>query len=88
MAATSKAAWLRETLPTASLVLDPYENHVTRKFDSCMRKNLNSKLKKDENYTCDSSKRGVEGSLGALGCRSYGKGPTDCTNYIYHLLSN
>jgi hypothetical protein len=27
--ATSKAAWLRETLPTASQVLDPYENPVT-----------------------------------------------------------
>jgi hypothetical protein len=27
--ATSKAARLRETLPTASRVLDPYENHVT-----------------------------------------------------------
>jgi hypothetical protein len=27
--ATSKATWLRETLPMASLVLDPYENTIT-----------------------------------------------------------
>jgi hypothetical protein len=32
-----------------------------------MSKNLNSELRKKENYTCDSSKRGVEGSSGALG---------------------
>jgi hypothetical protein len=32
--ATSKSARLRETLPTASWVLDLYENPVTRKFDS------------------------------------------------------
>jgi hypothetical protein len=29
VAATSKAAWLRETLSTTSWVLDPYENPVT-----------------------------------------------------------
>jgi hypothetical protein len=45
-----------------SRVLDPYENHVAWKFDSCMSKNLNSKLKKEENCTCDPSKRGVKGS--------------------------
>jgi hypothetical protein len=28
-AATSKSERLRETLPTASRVLDPYENHIT-----------------------------------------------------------
>jgi hypothetical protein len=31
-----------------------------------MSKNLNSKLKKEESYTYDPSKRGVEGSSGAL----------------------
>jgi hypothetical protein len=29
VAATSKVVWLRETLPTTSRVLDPYENPVT-----------------------------------------------------------
>jgi hypothetical protein len=29
VAATSKAPWLRETLPMASRVVDPYENHIT-----------------------------------------------------------
>jgi hypothetical protein len=29
VAATSEAAWLRETLPMTSRVLDPYENPVT-----------------------------------------------------------
>jgi hypothetical protein len=29
VAATSKPAWLWETLPTASRVLDPYENPIT-----------------------------------------------------------
>jgi hypothetical protein len=28
--AMSKSTWLRETLPTASRVLDPYENPITR----------------------------------------------------------
>jgi hypothetical protein len=35
-----------ETLPMASQVLDPYENHVIWKFDLWMGKNLNSELKK------------------------------------------
>jgi hypothetical protein len=87
-AVTSKATRLRETLPTASLVWDPYENPITWKFDSCLSKNWNSELKKKENYTCDPSKRGVEGSPGALGCGSYGERLADCTNYANHLLSN
>jgi hypothetical protein len=53
-----------------------------------MSKNLNSKLKKEQNYTCDPSKRGVEGSPGALGRGPYEKRPMDCTNYVNHLLSN
>jgi hypothetical protein len=50
-----------------------------------MSKNLNSELKKEEDCTCDPSKRGVKGSLG---CRLYGERPTDYTNYVNHLLSN
>jgi hypothetical protein len=53
-----------------------------------MSKNLNSELKKKESYTCDPSKRGVEGSSGALGHRTYGERPTECTNYVNHLISN
>jgi hypothetical protein len=53
-----------------------------------MSKNLSSELKNEDSYTCDPSKRGVEGSLGALGRRPYGKRHADCTNYINHLLSN
>jgi hypothetical protein len=53
-----------------------------------MSKNLNSELKKEESYTCDASKRGVEGSPGVLGHIPYGERPADCTNYINHLLSN
>jgi hypothetical protein len=53
-----------------------------------MNKNLNSELKKEENYTCDPSKHGVEGSSGALGCETYGERLANCTNYINHLLSN
>jgi hypothetical protein len=87
-AATSEAARLRETLPTASWVVGPYENPVTWKFDSLMSKNLNSKLKKEESYTCDPSKREVEGSPSAFGRELYGERPADCTNYINHLLSN
>jgi hypothetical protein len=45
-------------------------------------------LKNKESYTCDPSKRGVKGSLGALGCGPYGERPMDCTNYINYLLSN
>jgi hypothetical protein len=53
-----------------------------------MGKNLNSKLKKEENYTCDPSEHGVEGSLSVLGCESYEERLANCTNYINHLLSN
>jgi hypothetical protein len=53
-----------------------------------MSNNLNSELKKEENYICDPLKRGVEGSLGALGREPYGERTTDCTNYINYLLSN
>jgi hypothetical protein len=53
-----------------------------------MSTNLNSELKKEENCTCDTSKRGVEGSPGALGHGLYGDMPTDYTNYVNHLLSN
>jgi hypothetical protein len=53
-----------------------------------MSKNLNSKLKIGEIYTCDPSKSGVEGSSGALGRGSYGERHVDCTNYISHLLLN
>jgi hypothetical protein len=53
-----------------------------------MSKNLNSALKKKENYTCDLSKRGVERSPGALGHGPYGEMHVECTNYVNHLLSN
>jgi hypothetical protein len=53
-----------------------------------MSKNLNSELKKEESYTCDLSKCGVEGSLGVLGCGLYGESSADCTNYVNHLLLN
>jgi hypothetical protein len=53
-----------------------------------MSKNLNSKLKKEESYTCDQSKHGVEGSLGALGDGPYEERHADCTNYVNHLLIN
>jgi hypothetical protein len=53
-----------------------------------MSKNLNSESKKEESCTCDPSKHGVEGSLGALGRGPYGERPTDCTNYVNHLLSD
>jgi hypothetical protein len=39
-----------------------------------MSKNLNSKLKKEENYNCDPSKCAIEGSLDVLGCGPYGRG--------------
>jgi hypothetical protein len=42
----------------------------------------------EESYTCDLSKHGVEGSLGALGREPYGEWPTDCTNYVNNLLLN
>jgi hypothetical protein len=53
-----------------------------------MSKNLNSKLKKKKSYICDPSKRGVEGSLDALGRRPYGERHVDYINYVNHLLSN
>jgi hypothetical protein len=53
-----------------------------------MSKNLNSELKKEENYTCDPLKHGADGSPSALGYGPYGERPTDCTNYVSHLLSN
>jgi hypothetical protein len=53
-----------------------------------MSKNLNFELKTEENYTCDPSKCGVEGSSGVLGRGPYGERPADCTNYVNHLLSN
>jgi hypothetical protein len=58
------------------------------KFDSCMSKNLNSESKKKENYTCDPSKCGVEGSSSALGRGPYGERPVNYTNYVNQLLSN
>jgi hypothetical protein len=83
-----EAARLRETLPTASWVMGPYENPVTWNFDLWMSKNLSSELKKEESYTCDPSNRGVEGSSGALGRGPYEERPSDYTNYVSHLLSN
>jgi hypothetical protein len=53
-----------------------------------MIQNLNSELKSEENCTRDSSKRGVEGSSGALGHKPYGERHADYTNYVNHLLSN
>jgi hypothetical protein len=85
--ATSKVVRLWETLHTASWVVGPYENPVTCKFDSLMSKNLNSELRKEESYTCDLSKHGVERSSGALGRGPYGERHADCTNYVNYLLS-
>jgi hypothetical protein len=85
---TSEAARLRETLPKASRVVGSYENPATCKFDLLMSKNLNYELKKEESYTRDPLKRGVEGSLGLLGRGPYGERHVDCTNYINHLLLN
>jgi hypothetical protein len=53
-----------------------------------MSGSLNSELKKEGNYTCDPSKHGVKGLLGALGRGPYGERPMNCTNYVNHLLSN
>jgi hypothetical protein len=53
-----------------------------------MSNNLNSELKKKESYTCDPLKHRVEGSPDALGRGPFGERPTDCTNYVNHLLSN
>jgi hypothetical protein len=53
-----------------------------------MSKNLNSELKKEESYTCDPLKSGVEGLTDVLGCGPYGERHVDCTNYVNHLLSN
>jgi hypothetical protein len=85
---TSEAARLWETLPMASQMLGPYENPIKWKFNSWMSMNLNSKLKIEENYTCDPSKHGVERSPGALGHVPYGERPTNCMSYVNHLLSN
>jgi hypothetical protein len=49
--------------------------------------NLNSELRKEENFACGPLRHGVEGSLGAMGCRPYGEKPADYTTYISHLLS-
>jgi hypothetical protein len=53
-----------------------------------MSQNLKSELKKEENYTCDLWKRGVEVLSGALGHEPYGERHVDCTNYVNQLLSN
>jgi hypothetical protein len=53
-----------------------------------MSKSLNSELKKEESYTCDPSKRGIDESLGVLGREPYGERPTDYINYVNYLLSN
>jgi hypothetical protein len=45
-------------------------------------------IENKENYTCDPSKRGVEGSPGALGHKPYGERHVDYTNSVNHLLSN
>jgi hypothetical protein len=57
-------------------------------FDLRIGNNLNSKFKKEESYTYDPLNRGVEGSSGVLGHRSYEERAADCTNYVSHLLSN
>jgi hypothetical protein len=44
--------------------------------------------KKEESYTCDPSKREVEGSPGVLRRKPYGERLADCTNYVNHLLLN
>jgi hypothetical protein len=51
-----------------------------------MCKNLTSKLKKEENFTCDPSRRGVEGSFGAVGHEPYEERLLECMTYINHLL--
>jgi hypothetical protein len=53
-----------------------------------MSKNLNSKFKKEESYTYDPWKHGVEGSPSALGRGAYGERLVDYINYVNHLLSN
>jgi hypothetical protein len=53
-----------------------------------MSKNLNSELTKEESYTYDPSKCGIEGSSDALGRGPYGERHADCTKYVNHLLSN
>jgi hypothetical protein len=44
--------------------------------------------KKEESYTCDPSKREVEGSPGVLRREPYRERLADCTNYVNHLLLN
>jgi hypothetical protein len=53
-----------------------------------MSKKLNSKLKKEESYTYDASKREIKETLDPLGHGPYGERFADCTNYVNHLLSN
>jgi hypothetical protein len=45
-------------------------------------------LKKEENYTCHPSNRGVKGSPAALGRGPYEERPADCMNYSNYLLSH
>jgi hypothetical protein len=50
---------------------------------------MNSKLNKNDKFTCDPWRRVVEGSPEAVGCKicysgPYGEKPADCTNYINH----
>jgi hypothetical protein len=47
-----------------------------------MSKNLNSELNKEENFTCDPSRYGVEQSPGAVGREPYGERPADCMTYV------
>jgi hypothetical protein len=88
--ATSKPSRLWETLPMTSQVLDLFENPISWKFDKRMSKNLNSELKKEENYTCDLSKCGVEGSSGALWRGPYGRGMQTAwiTLIIYYQIEH
>jgi hypothetical protein len=68
----------------------PHESDRSQKplFKTIETGHSNSELKKEENYTCDLSKSGFERSPGALGHGPYGERPTNCTNYIDHLLSS
>jgi hypothetical protein len=52
-----------------------------------MSKNLNSKLEKKKNFTCDPLRHGVEGSPGTMGRGLYGERPMNYMTYVNHLLS-
>jgi hypothetical protein len=52
-----------------------------------MNKNLNSELKREEIFTYDPLRRGVEGSPDVVGRKPFGKRPTECTTCVNHLLS-